>query len=97
MFLVFLAPEVVLIVSNRVSLTLIYLTVAVQVHDSQAFKEKPLLLWLLIKAEGEVLCTHCTCMADFDEAYSHIGAVHPTNSVMRHRVVQVFVTNSVQQ
>ncbi|KAH7935896.1 hypothetical protein HPB52_014724 [Rhipicephalus sanguineus] len=41
-----------------------------EVRHSQAFKEKPLLPWLLIKPDGEVLCAHCTCMAGLDEASS---------------------------
>ncbi|XP_049517821.1 uncharacterized protein LOC125943211 [Dermacentor silvarum] len=46
-----------------------------KVRHSQAFKDKPLLPWLLIKADGKVLCAHCTCMAGLGEACSHVGAV----------------------
>ncbi|KAH7970414.1 hypothetical protein HPB49_006717 [Dermacentor silvarum] len=38
-----------------------------KVRHSQAFKDKPLMPWLLIKADGEVLCAHCTCMAGLGE------------------------------
>ncbi|XP_070389189.1 uncharacterized protein [Dermacentor albipictus] len=46
-----------------------------KVRHSQAFRDKLLLPWLLIKADGEVLCAHCTCMAGLGEACSHVGAV----------------------
>ncbi|XP_070389337.1 uncharacterized protein [Dermacentor albipictus] len=47
----------------------------VQVRHFQAFRDKPLLPLLLIRADGEVLCVHCMCMAGLREACSHVGAV----------------------
>lgn len=46
-----------------------------QVCHSQAFREKSLMPWLLVKRDGEVLLAHCTCMAGLGEACSHIAAV----------------------
>lgn len=46
-----------------------------QVRHSQAFNDKLLTPWILVKEDGEVLCAHCTCKAGLGEACSHIGAM----------------------
>ena len=35
----------------------------------------PLKVWVATKQQGEVLCTHCSCMASLGEACSHIVAL----------------------
>jgi len=45
------------------------------VKHSQTLSLPSLKAWIAIKQCGEVLCTHCTCMAGIGETYSHIVAV----------------------
>ena len=45
------------------------------VLHSQSISSSPLLPWVAVKAEGTILCAHCTCMAGIGEACSHIAAV----------------------
>ena len=45
------------------------------VKHSQSLSLAPLKVWLVITVDGEVLCGHCTCMAELGEACSHVAAV----------------------
>nr|XP_054923052.1 uncharacterized protein LOC126524139 [Dermacentor andersoni] len=69
------AQSVALVARSSVKLLCDVSFLPAQVRHSQAFRDKLLLPWLLIKADGEVLCAHCTCMAGLGEACSHVGAV----------------------
>ncbi|KAM7307962.1 uncharacterized protein ISCGN_011597 [Ixodes scapularis] len=46
-----------------------------KVKHSQTFSTKPLLPWVLLRPDGEVLTAHCTCMAGLAEACSHVAAI----------------------
>ena len=45
------------------------------VKHSQSLSSPSLKVWVAVKANGEVLCAHCTCMAGLGEACSHIASV----------------------
>lgn len=45
------------------------------VRHSQCLFLLALKVWVSIKQNGEILCAHCTCMAELGEAHSHIAAV----------------------
>lgn len=67
---------------------MIYLTAAVQVGHSQAFKEKPHLEWLLIKADREVLCAlHELILAKHAHKRSRASRKHGN-------AIKVIATNS---
>ena len=52
----------------------IYLFTAVVKH-SQRLSATPLKVWTAIKHSGEIICAHCTCMAELGETCSHVAAV----------------------
>ena len=51
-----------------------YLPLIFQVNHSQRLRETPTHTWILAKADGVILSSHCNCMAGLDESCLHIGA-----------------------
>ena len=45
-----------------------------KVMHSMRVNEKPVLVWLISNASGEINTAHCTCMAGLGESCSHVGA-----------------------
>ena len=48
---------------------------AAAVKHSQKLSLPSLQVWVAIKPRGEVMCAHCTCMAEVGEVCSHVAAV----------------------
>ena len=46
-----------------------------QVLHSQRMSEKPLQPWIIAEKDGRILAAHCTCMAGFGEACTHVAAL----------------------
>lgn len=43
---------------------------------SQKLSEKPLAPWFVLNASGtEILCSHCTCVAGFGQACTHVASI----------------------
>ena len=58
------------------------------VKHSQSVSLPPLKVWLITKADGEVITGHCTCMAGLGEACAHVAAVlfaAEANSIMKRQ------------